>query len=337
MGDAVAALVAAGGQPRAAARAVRRHVPASTGQRHLSRTSGATVGPMSARRAWGVAVVAASVLLVAVVAVVAEGRPVAGPRRRSVELPGDVLGSILTALLLLLVVAGAVFLIVGLVDLRRAGGAPRPPRRRNLLATVLLLVLLAAALALHDEAQRRQREDVEVVGAVTTVSTAVEPAGDSGGVWPLLVLAVLVPAVLLTAWLVQRRVGSRQPASTPDAGPAVDAEQRRLARASIDDSIDELYAEPDPRRAIVKAYARLLDGFERCGLGRQDPETPFEHLGRVLAALDVRPAPAQTLTTLFAEARFSRHAPGVEDQRAAIDALLAARDDLSPLLVGPAP
>ena len=109
-------------------------------------------------------------------------------------------------------------------------------------------------------------------------------------------------------------------APDPDADPLLEA---------LDASIEDLEGEGDPRSAVIAAYARLLDGFERCGLGRRPAETPLEHLRRGLAALPLRPEPAERLTDLFLEARFSPHPIGPAERDEAHAALLTARRDLA--------
>ena len=78
----------------------------------------------------------------------------------------------------------------------------------------------------------------------------------------------------------------------------------------IERSLVELDESDDPRRAIIAAYARLLDAFAARGLERRPAETPVEHLLAGLAALPIRPEPAARLTSLFVEARFSTHPMG---------------------------
>jgi hypothetical protein len=106
---------------------------------------------------------------------------------------------------------------------------------------------------------------------------------------------------------------------------------RRAAGSAFAASLADLEAEPDPRRAIVAAYARLLDGLDAAGFGRHPAEAPEEHLRRVLEQLRVPPAPLHTLVALFAEARFSEHPLTAGHKQTAIDAFRAARDSLTAL------
>jgi Domain of unknown function (DUF4129) len=98
--------------------------------------------------------------------------------------------------------------------------------------------------------------------------------------------------------------------------------------AAVDDSLDDLRAERDPRRAVIAAYARMERALEGQGLPRRRSEAPLEYLGRVLAALRVRSSAVLALTELFEQAKFSRHEIDAEMKDEAIGALVAVRHDL---------
>jgi hypothetical protein len=90
-------------------------------------------------------------------------------------------------------------------------------------------------------------------------------------------------------------------------------------------SLEDLRGEPDPRRAIVAAYARMLAVLGRLGVRRRAAEAPMEYLRRLLGALEGDPGPVRRLTDLFERAEFSRQ-PVTEAMRGeAIDALEAVR------------
>jgi hypothetical protein len=97
---------------------------------------------------------------------------------------------------------------------------------------------------------------------------------------------------------------------------------------AVDESLDDLRAEPDPRRAVIAAYARLERVLAGHGLPRKPAEAPLEYLGRMLAELSVSDRAARALTDLFERAKFSQHAVGPEMKDEAIDALDTVRDDL---------
>jgi hypothetical protein len=97
---------------------------------------------------------------------------------------------------------------------------------------------------------------------------------------------------------------------------------------TLDESLDDLRAEPDPRLAVVRAWARMETALERCGVPRHEAEAPLEYVARVLLQLEVRPGPVHELTALFERARFSRHEIGPDTKEEAIAALETIRDEL---------
>ena len=113
--------------------------------------------------------------------------------------------------------------------------------------------------------------------------------------------------------------------------PRLRSKREALARA-LDDSLDDLRSDPDLRRAIIAAYARMERAFEAVALARRPAEAPFEYVERVLESLDASAVSARRLTVLFEWAKFSQHEPEPAMRDEAIDALVAVRDELrSPL------
>ena len=98
---------------------------------------------------------------------------------------------------------------------------------------------------------------------------------------------------------------------------------------AIDESIDDLRNDPDLRRAIVAAYARMERALGHAGLPRHPAEAPFEYVERALVSLDTSSASVRRLTALFESAKFSHHEPEPEMRDQAIDALIAVRDELA--------
>jgi len=98
--------------------------------------------------------------------------------------------------------------------------------------------------------------------------------------------------------------------------------------ASITDAIEDLEAEPDPRRAVIAAYARMEGVLARHGLRRRLSETPLEYLQRILLGLTERKEAIGRLTSLFEQAKFSRHEIDASMKQDAIEALRELRDDL---------
>ena len=93
-------------------------------------------------------------------------------------------------------------------------------------------------------------------------------------------------------------------------------------------SLDDLRNEPDLRRAIIAAYARMEHALAVGGMPRRPSEAPFEYVERALGELETSAESARRLTDLFEWAKFSHHEPGPEMRDEAIDALVAVRDEL---------
>jgi hypothetical protein len=106
-------------------------------------------------------------------------------------------------------------------------------------------------------------------------------------------------AGLLAARTVGRRRHREAAAAT---GRAVDRVAGVLA-----DSAEDLRAEPDPRRAVLAAYARMEGALAPRGAGRLRHETALEYLERLLARRNLEQEPLRRLTGLFQLARFSDH------------------------------
>jgi hypothetical protein len=141
--------------------------------------------------------------------------------------------------------------------------------------------------------------------------------------WAPVVVTVALIVLALGAWWYAGRSRKRA------RGELV--RENRLATdlvAAMDESLDDLRAEPDPRRAVIKAYARLERVLAGHRLPRRAAEAPLEYLARMLDDLAVRPEAARRLTNLFERAKFSQHAVGPEMKEEAISALETVRDDL---------
>lgn len=98
--------------------------------------------------------------------------------------------------------------------------------------------------------------------------------------------------------------------------------------AEMSDAIEDLEAEPDARRAVIAAYARMEGVLARHGLRRLPSETPLEYLRRILLGLTARADAVKRLTTLFEQAKFSRHEIDGGMKLEAVGALREIRDDL---------
>ena len=136
---------------------------------------------------------------------------------------------------------------------------------------------------------------------------------------PVIVVVGLATTAVVAFVVAQRRSDRAQ------RGDEALAEQ--LAEI-LNDTLDDLRAEADPRRAVIAAYARLERVLAAHGTPRHAAETPEEYLARVLHDLETDAHAIRRLTDLFSRAKFSQHAVDVGMKEEAIEALGHVRDEL---------
>jgi hypothetical protein len=154
-------------------------------------------------------------------------------------------------------------------------------------------------------------------------AAAVEPHFEYMVLWIALAVIAIGGAWLYFVW----RTRKKRTAVPLELEPTV-AED---FAASIGDAIDDLESEPDARRAVIAAYARMESVLARHGLQRRPSETPVEYLRRILLGLTTRGDAVSRLTSLFEQAKFSRHTIDEAMKQDAIAALREIRDDLQGL------
>lgn len=277
------------------------------------------------------ALVTAIGVLVAVVLVAIAARGSTSVGDGATRKPSDALLDVFFTLYLVALLAGAVMFVYLLVLRRQVKTQTgRAPRRSlvEMLATMFLIAGVSLLLARRLSSWNRPTpvEPEEAIGQARSVPTnsATTPAStayEADVAWlPVLVtmgLIVLAAAAWWWSGRARRRARGELPTGLATA----------VARA-VAESLDDLRAEPDPRRAVIAAYARLERVLAAYGLPRSPAEAPLEYLGRMLAELSVTDRAARALTDLFERAKFSQHAVGAEMKDEAIDALQTLRDDL---------
>jgi hypothetical protein len=105
-------------------------------------------------------------------------------------------------------------------------------------------------------------------------------------------------------------------------------EARKALAEILDDTLDDLRAEQDPRKAVIAAYSRMERSLASFGLRRRPFEAPGEYLTRVLEELRSGSRAARRLTELFERAKFSQHSIDAAMKDEAIDAVVTLRDEL---------
>jgi hypothetical protein len=225
-------------------------------------------------------------------------------------------------------VGGFFVLLLGALLMRREQMNEGVARRSGALRSIALLstafALLVLAVRYPDDVSEvferlspRGLDPGEVDGGARVARTPelewLAVAGASA-----LVVAAATTALLFP--IVRRRLRRRNEEKVAE-----------VLAAALDETLDDLRAEADARRAIIRAYARMESVLDSCGLPRRESEAPLEYLARVLLELDVSPEPVETLTDLFERAKFSNHDLDARLKERAIEALELVRADLREL------
>jgi Domain of unknown function (DUF4129) len=263
--------------------------------------------------------------LLAVVAIVAGGRPLGKDSGTGAGLPATFWDFVFTTAVIvgvLLVVAAFSAFFFFRRD-RRMEVVGRRTKSRELRGIVLLILVAGLILWRHHDLQR-----LHLTPPSTTARRS--KAADKGPRsrspvehvhfrWEELVVVLFL---LLTAGVVAGATRSRLGPRTNRRPPP------EVLAAALDESLDDLRADPDLRRAIIAAYARMESALAVAGIPREPAEAPLEYLERALLSLDASASAVRRLTDLFEWARFSQHEPDPSMRDEAVDALVAVRDEL---------
>jgi hypothetical protein len=109
-------------------------------------------------------------------------------------------------------------------------------------------------------------------------------------------------------------------------------EEDALARALdavLADTLDDLRAERDPRKAVIEVYARMERTFAAYRVPRDPGETSLEYVTRALESLAVNAGSVHRVARLFERAKFSTHEVDSGMKNDAIQALAGLRAELA--------
>jgi hypothetical protein len=271
----------------------------------------------------GVAVAA----LVVLAGVASRGRPLAGSGGG-----GGPTASFFDYFFTTFLIVSLIFVAVTVWGLLAVRGSKGTPRGRNHLVSYLISVAGGAAIALllmhnaHflerfrqlDQAANRQHQTGSGARKFPPPPSSVRNARIR---WDEIAIVVALFAGA-TFFVVAGRSRKQMRAPSWRSG------SRQAASVALDESLDDLRNEPDLRRAIIAAYARMEAALAGAGLARRPSEAPLEYLERALTSLDASSAGVRRLTVLFEWAKFSQHDPEPAMRDEAIEALVAVRDEL---------
>jgi hypothetical protein len=202
-----------------------------------------------------------------------------------------------------------------------------PPRQRRVLSTVLTTILfIGLAIWLRSTGRLGSRQNLALGAGAGGVPPGLPGQGRAGAAaagfdWlaAAIVVGLLVVAAALAWWFLRPR---------PRTGGLSLARLQEV----LDDAIDDVLGEADPRRAVIAAWARLERVLARHGVPRHDSEAPFEYAARagseLHAALGVEGGWLEELAGLFEWARFSTHDVTPAMREEAVAGLVAVRDGL---------
>jgi hypothetical protein len=262
--------------------------------------------------------------LLALLAVVAIGSRSAGWRSGDTREVSPFAVDIAFTLAILL---GIALLVIVVLTVRGAKGQlklERPSGLRQIVVLMAVLAFLGAFGLARYEFERQQDEQND-----TVLGPPQEPRRDDARTprrprnpefqWWLAALAAGGATAAVVVW--SRRRGRPREA-------AADVAVAEQLTEVLSETLDDLALERDPRRAVIRAYARMENVLAAHGLPRARHEAPLEYLARVLRELNVRAEAAHALTELFERAKFSQHEIDVAMKEEAISALVRVRDDL---------
>jgi Domain of unknown function (DUF4129) len=270
-------------------------------------------------------------VLVTVVAVAATGSVPRGSNES--RAPSETFLDTLFTLWIAAVIAGGVLLVYGLMQRKAIAkqiAIGRYPRF-TLASFLVFAGVLAVIVSLVRNRSREGGEGIFGLGnVVPTTEDGTEPVRqyDPSLSWPAVAVVIGLVAAAVIAYVASSRRSGR--ARDPHA------ELVEELTAAVDDALDDLRAEADPRRAVIAAYARLERVLAANGVARLPSETPDEYLVRVLGDLELTPDAIGRLTALFTRAKFSHHDVDSTMKESAIGALERVRDELRSLREPPA-
>jgi hypothetical protein len=273
---------------------------------------------------------AALTVLLGVVAVASHAHRPGGGSGGGGGRPPELLLEYVAVIALIATVVGGAIIVWGVADDRRRR---RLSGRTNWRRTLTGLAITGAALffVIHVSDRFSLHHHRQPAG-----NKAIVRPGKPSGKAP--VARQLTTQPLQGAWLTALVLGSVLLGLVLAFGLAIhnrrdpEPDDEAALAAALDDvladTLDDLRAERDPRKAVIRAYARMERTFAAYGVARDPAETPLEYVARALDTLSVAPVAVRRLTSLFERAKFSPHRVDTVMKDEAIETLVALRAEL---------
>ena len=271
--------------------------------------------------------------LLLVVAVASRAhRPGGGRSGGGAKVPPVLLQYLGVLALVVIVVGGAVAVFAMADNRRKKAIAGETGWRRSLGGVAFAMLAVLVALLLSRHAHRHGVSplfgafgptgvDKGVTGSAAARAAAHRQSGESDWLGAVVLGSILLglAAAIASAAAYRRSHGDF-------------LEEEAALTAALDavlaDTLADLYAERDPRTAVINAYARMEETFAAYRVPRDDAETPLEYVERALDRLNVSGWAVRRLTLLFERAKFSSHEVDTTMKDDAIETLASLRAEL---------
>jgi Domain of unknown function (DUF4129) len=285
---------------------------------------------MQGQRAWrSVLAIGGLMALLALVAVAAAGHaPSSGASRPSAPAP-KLLQDYVGTLALLIVPVGVILVVwTSLmsrvykdVPLKKSKAFPVRGIPRPFIQIAIIFALIALAVRFHPFNSGKQGS-----GSSRPVPTVSKAADDQKSKYepqfrwlPMIVVGSLILGLGGALAVLAARRQRELLAATPIRETLADV---------LDETLDDLRDEEDPRKAVIGAYANMERTLAARGVPRRESEAPAEYLTRILEVVSASGHSVRRLTRLFSRARYSPHEIDAEMKEEAIDALSGLRSEL---------
>ena len=278
-------------------------------------------------RSWrGPLAIAGLLGLLAVVAIAAAGR---GPGRGVSEPSGNashLIANYLATLAIFMVPAGVAMFIWALVVRRsyQQKARKREGSRSWLTgAAFLVVVLIVSTQALRldwlHQGENNTKDSAPAVSKGETPKPKPRSYQPQFQWLPVVVVGGLIIGISFTVGMLALR---RRRRLAPEQTVA------ETLSEVLAETLDDLRTERDPRKAVIRAYARMERMLAARGVPRHESEAPVEYLVRVLEIVQASAHSIRRLTRLFERARFSPHRIDDGMKEDAIEALSGLRAEL---------
>jgi hypothetical protein len=286
---------------------------------------------MQGQRGWrSVLAIGGLTAMLALVAVAAAGHaPSAGASRPSSPAP-QLLRDYVATLAILMMPLGVILIVWASLMSRVYKDVPlKTPKAypvrgvpRPFIQIAIVIAAIALALRFHPFDNRDQGS-----GGSNPVPAATKPAGDDQKSeyepqfqWlPIIVVGSLILGIGGAMAVMAARRQRELLAATPI---------RETLAEVLDETLDDLHNEEDPRKAVIGAYAKMERTLAARGVPRRESEAPAEYLSRILEVVSASGHSVRRLTRLFSRARYSPHEIDAQMKEEAIDALTGLRAEL---------